>query len=76
MDWEEVKKTPRHELKGLIIALSEYNILHSFDGYSRGQIAELQKEDPAIAQHYADYVGRQRKFNYQKSQAKSFSELL
>ena len=34
MSWEELKRTPRRELIGLLTALSEYNILHSFDGYT------------------------------------------
>ena len=76
MRWEEIKKTPRYELRGLIIALNEFNILHSFDGFNRRQIAEMQKDDPAVTQQYADYMERKRKFHYQKSEVKSFSELL
>ena len=76
MGWGEIKNTPRHELRGLVIALNEFNILHSFDGYSKKSVVEMQKDDPSVAQAYADYMERKRKFNFQKTEVKSFTELL
>ena len=44
MSWAEIKATPAVELEGLMIALGEYNILHSFDGYSEKDVSEIKEE--------------------------------
>ena len=75
MTWEEIKRTPRFELRGLLLALQEYNILHSFDGYNRKEIAEMQKDNPELANQYSDYMERRRKYGLQKTEVRSFSEL-
>ena len=75
MTWEEIKKTPRYELEGLIIALSEYNILHSFDGYTNKHIGEMAKDNPEITKQYAEYQAKQRKYRKQETQVKSLREL-
>ena len=43
MDWSEIKETPRYELEGLLMALGEYNRLHSMDGYDSEDINEMAK---------------------------------
>jgi hypothetical protein len=43
LSWSEIKATPRVELMGLAQALSEYNVLHSFDGYD-GKYNEYLKK--------------------------------
>ena len=32
MSWEEIKRTPRLELEGLLSAMYEYDTMHSMDG--------------------------------------------
>ena len=76
MSWEDIKNTPRHELEGLLAALGEYNILHSFDGYTAKDVAELQKNNPNIAGQYADYKERQRKYSKRKEPVTSLYELM
>jgi len=75
MSWEELKNTPRYELEGLMIGLSEYTILHSFDGYTSKDVSEMKKNNSQISQQYADYMARQRKYNKSKK-PKSFGELM
>ena len=76
MSWEELKRTPRRELIGLLTALSEYNILHSFDGYTEKHIGEMSKNNPEIRQQYADYKAAKRKYSgKQDVPVKSFREL-
>ena len=76
MSWEELKRTPRRELIGLLTALSEYNILHSFDGYTEKHIGEMSKNNPEIRQQYADYKAAKRKYSgKQDVTVKSFREL-
>ena len=43
MSWSEIKATPRQELMGLLGAMSNYNQLHQFDGYSSEDIGNLSK---------------------------------
>ena len=65
LTWEDIKSTPKLELIGLATALSEYNILHSFDGYSAKDIDEMAKDKPDI----------RRKYGVEKA-AKSFDALI
>ena len=78
MSWSDVKTTPRTELVGLLTACSNYNVLHSFDGYSDSDISELAKNNPSIRSDYARY--RQMNSEYEaragrKQKIKSFSDL-
>ena len=76
MSWEELKRTPRRELIGLLTALSEYNILHSFDGYTDKHIGEMSKDNGEVRQQYADYKAAKRKYsNVKDVGVKSFREL-
>ena len=73
MSWYEIKNTPRFELEGLAQALSEYNILHSFDGYSADDLKESFKKKPELRQQWSDYLATRMKYGLIKS-SKSFSE--
>lgn len=76
MSWGELKRTPRVELVGLVTALSEYNILHSFDGYTDKGVADMAKDRPEMRQQYADFKSAQRKYNGKKQRSvESFKEL-
>ena len=78
MSWNDIKATPKLELNGLIGALQEYNVLHSFDGYSEGQVADMAKQNPEVRQQWADYKEKRRKYVHseKKQNIKSFSELM
>ena len=56
MSWAEIKNTPRTELEGLLMAFSEYRVLHSFDGYSEKDISSMAKDKPEIRSKYGEYV--------------------
>jgi len=76
MSWEELKRTPRRELIGLLTALSEYNILHSYDGYTDKQIGDMAKDNPEIRQQYADFKAAKRRYSkVDTEEVKSFREL-
>jgi len=69
----EIKNTPTIETEGLAGALSEYNILHAFDGYSAEDLKETFKKKPEVRQQWSDYLSKRRKYGLVKS-SKSFSE--
>ena len=73
MSWCEIKNTPRHELEGLMKALSEFNILHMFDGYSAKDLGESLKQKPEMRQQWADYQASRIKYGIVES-AKSFQD--
>tara|TARA_R110002110_G_scaffold14701_2_gene67685 strand:- start:381 stop:644 length:264 start_codon:yes stop_codon:yes gene_type:complete len=60
MSWEEIKKIPRVELDGLLLAFKNYTNIHAFDGYNEKDVAEMSKNKPEIRQQYA-YSKRLRK---------------
>jgi len=62
MGWSEIKSTPRFELEGLAKALSEYNTLHSFDGYSAEDLKETFKKKPEVRDQWHEYQAKRRKF--------------
>ena len=79
MSWETLKRTPRWELEGLLFALSEYNVLHSMDGYTANQIGHLSKEQPEIRSAWNDYQQKKAKYEERagiKQSPPSFKELL
>jgi len=53
MSWSEIKETPRYELVGLLAAMSNYNQLHQFDGYTAEEIGKLGKDKPGLLGDYA-----------------------
>ena len=62
MTWEEIKRTPRMELEGLLAACHEYNLLHSMDGYDAKDIGDLAKHKPNIRQDWGRYMAQKRKY--------------
>jgi len=56
MSWSEIKKTPRTELNGLVAAMSNYNVMHSFDGYSDKEVNDMVKSKPEIRSDYTKYL--------------------
>jgi len=55
MSWADIKGTPRIELEGIMAALGEYNLLHSFDGYNEKDISEMSKNKPEVRSRYGEY---------------------
>tara|TARA_R110002012_G_scaffold269293_3_gene453376 strand:- start:6818 stop:7138 length:321 start_codon:yes stop_codon:yes gene_type:complete len=60
--WEEIKRTPRWELEGILAACHEYNLLHSMDGYEAKDIGDLAKNKPSIRQDWGRYMAQKRKY--------------
>ena len=79
MSWNEIKATPRRELVGLLAAMSNYNILHQFDGYTPEEVSDLSKNKPDLRSQYGKSM--ELKANYEmragkKAVAKSFRDIL
>ena len=62
MTWEEIKKTPRHELEGILAACYEYSLLHSMDGYEAKDINDMAKNRPSIRSDWNRYMAQRRKY--------------
>ena len=62
MTWNEIKETPRMELEGLLAAASEFNLLHSLDGYEAKDINDMAKLRPQIRSDYNRYMEQRRKY--------------
>ena len=79
MSWQEIKTTPRHELTGLLVAYSNYSLLHQFDGYSNEDISTMAKDRPELRGAYAKSLAfkasMEKKAGMQVKQ-QSFKELL
>ena len=79
MSWADIKGTPRIELEGIMAALGEYNLLHSFDGYNEKEISEMSKNKPEVRSRYGEYVAANRRLKEklgQKIERPSFKGLL
>ena len=79
MSWSEIKATPRYELSGLLAAMSNYNILHSFDGYTADQISNMAKNKPELRGQYGKSMDLKAKYEMRagkKQIVKSFRDLL
>jgi len=74
LSWAEIKATPRYELQGLATALSEFNVLHSFDGYNSKDIDEIAKDKPEVREKYSEFLDKRRKYGLVKA-ATSFDAL-
>jgi len=72
LSWEEIKSTPRFELEGLLLALGEYNVLHSMVGYDSEDINSMAKNKPAIRGQWARYNAARGKY-YSKREGKKTS---
>jgi len=78
MSWSEIKSTPRHELVGLLGAMSNYNQLHQFDGYTGDEIGKLAKDKPHLRSQYADAMKLKSQYELRSGKKKattSFSDL-
>ena len=75
MSWSEIKQTPRNELQMLLTGLSNYNILHSFDGYDSDDVSQLAKDKPKVRQDYNKYRAMQDRFGKKKKPV-AFSDLV
>ena len=62
MTWEEIKKTPRFELEGILAACHEYSLLHSMDGYEAKDISDMAKHRPTVRQDWNRYMAQKRKY--------------
>ena len=79
MSWSEIKNTPRIELIALLGAMSKYNILHSFDGYTPNEVGDLAKNKPQLRSQYGEAMDLQAKYEMRsgnKRKVQSFKELL
>mgnify|MGYP003108709362 FL=1 len=63
MSWAEIKRTPRMELRGLLAALNEYDLLHAMDGYDDQDIASMAKNKPKVRQTWARYLEQRAKYD-------------
>tara|TARA_Y100001973_G_scaffold105696_1_gene179923 strand:- start:387 stop:668 length:282 start_codon:yes stop_codon:yes gene_type:complete len=73
VSYTEIKECTRTELLGLTIGLSNYNVMHAFDGYSDEDISEMAKKNPSVR---SDYAKTQRmKARYRTKKPAAFPEL-
>tara|TARA_R110000765_G_scaffold344909_2_gene435199 strand:- start:329 stop:625 length:297 start_codon:yes stop_codon:yes gene_type:complete len=63
MSWNEIKKTPRHELEALCRVMYEHSAYHSMDGYSAEEVSEIAKNKPQVRQQYNTYLETRRRYN-------------
>jgi hypothetical protein len=70
MTWEEIKKTPRYELEGILAACHEYSLLHSMDGYEAKDINDMAKHRPSIRGEWNRYMEQRRKYERLAGQKK------
>jgi hypothetical protein len=74
MSWNDIKGTPRLELRGLLAALNEYELLHAMDGYDDSDIQSMAKNKPKVRHtwqrylnqraRYEDMIGKKRNVNF------------
>ena len=79
MSWSEIKSTSRKVLEGILSAFSEYNKIHSFDGYTDKDVNEMAKNNPEIRSKYGTYKEANRKLEERlgrRRKVKGFKELL
>jgi hypothetical protein len=62
LSWNEVRNTPRRELDGLLLALSNYNQIHQFDGYDSNDIKEMAKNKPQARTAYLKSMEKKKIF--------------
>ena len=79
MRWEDIKKSPRHELEGILAAYGIYKQMHAYDGYTADDISEHAKNRPSIRGDYAKYLEINATYREKlgiKRQVKSFKDIL
>ena len=78
MSWSEIKITPRRELMGLVSAMSNYNQLHQFDGYTGDEISKMAKDKPNLRSDYAEAMKLKSQYELRSGKKKAittFSDL-
>ena len=79
MRWEDIKRSPRHELEGILAAYGIYNQMHAYDGYTSKDINEHAKQRPEIRSDYAKYLEINERYKGKiglKKKVKSFKDLM
>jgi hypothetical protein len=79
MRWDDIKKSPRDELEGLLSAFGIYRQMHQFDGYTSEDISKQAKENPKIRSDYLKYLETNEKYRERlgiKKKVTSFKELI
>ena len=80
MSWNEIKKTPRWELNGLLGAYYEYQSLHSMDGYTDKQVNDMAKHDNTVRGKWNEYQATRRKYEeltgQKRKRVTSFKDLM
>ena len=71
MSWSEIKKTPRRELEGLLLAFGTFNTIHAFDGYTSKQVAELAKDKPSVRTDYSKSLSLKAKMERKVNKAEA-----
>ena len=79
LSWNEIRNTPRRELDGLLMALSNYNQIHQFDGYDDNDIKEMSKNKPSVRAAYLKSIEKKTIFERRagkKQEKQSFKGLI
>ena len=81
MSWNEIKKIPRVELDGLVLALANFEKIHAFDGYNEKDITTMAKDKPEIRKQFVDSKRLKDSFEIKAGRMKSkkistFTELM
>jgi len=75
VSWTEIKNATRLELLGLVQGLSNYNVLHAFDGYSSKDIDSMAKGNPSVRGDYAKSQEMKAKYGMLRKHT-SFTDLI
>ena len=79
MSLEEIKRTPRHELEGMLRALSNFNLIHAFDGQTTKDVNEASKRNPQVREDYNKHLAMKEKYDLllgkKRLKTKSFSSI-
>ena len=73
--YTEIKQVTRMELLGLATGLSNYNVMHAFDGYTDDDVSEMAKKNPSVRSDYAKTQQMKAKYGT-KTAPQSFQELI
>ena len=79
MRWDDIKKSPRHELEGILAAWGIYEQMHAFDGYTPDDINEQSKNRPSLRSDYNKYMEINAKYQEKigaRKKTQSFKDLI
>jgi hypothetical protein len=79
MRWDDIKKSPRHELEGILAAWGIYQQMHAFDGYTPDDINEQAKNRPSLRSDYNKYMEINAKYQEKigiRNKTQSFKDLI